>query len=147
MTGSATRRANSSRAICQRSLRHRSRAVTVRLDVPVDVIDDGGVEVLLLLEERSDGGENEAPQPTPPAIAGHRARGQQLPSFIQPSDLRFVKCGRRCRELRSCRTARIQRRQRVVVGPIGLLALVAKAVDVGASCGIFGIRRGFGRQI
>src|SRR5439155_865542 len=65
--------------------------------VPVEVIDDGGVERLLLLEERRDRPTDAGDEAAPPSRRWRRA---DLPQRVERRDLLFVGAGRRVRKVR-----------------------------------------------
>ena len=96
--------------------------VTLSRGVPVDVIDDGRVERLLLLEERRDDAPNGGGEAAAPSGAG-RWR-DDLPQRVERDDLMFVEGRRGMRKaVRKLLNRAIEPGQRLVVLAVGRVAL------------------------
>ncbi len=93
-------------------------------DVPVQVVDDGGVEDLLLLERRADQPPDEPAQPPLERSVERRwSLGQRVPRLVDRGELVLVVGRRRVRHVRHALDRAVERGQRGVVGAVRLVAL------------------------
>ena len=97
--------------------------------VPIQVIDDAGVEGRLPLQIGSDGSPDETGETSSPSGLGRRRGGRDIPRAIDRRELGVVsdRVGRG--PLPGLGHAAIERGQRVVVTPVGLVAFLVEALQ------------------